>query len=155
MKKIITLFLALFIVGVAYSQSADVITEMLESTEVTYGQVCYLSAVHQGLVTDKASFDEAVKALSDAGQIAAETDKSVSVDMANLAAIYAKMWNVKGGLFYRLTKGSPRYSFKQLKVDGVLSETADPSEIVSGTEALNIYTSCSSLYGGEELSVSE
>lgn len=155
MKKIITLFLALFIFGAAYSQSADVITEMIQTPEVTYGQVCYLSAVHQGLVSDSASFDEAIKALYDAGQIPQEADKSTTVVMTNLAFIYAQMWNVQGGLFYRLTKGSPRYSFKQLKADGVISDTTDPKTVVSGAEALNIYTACSSLYGGEELSVSE
>lgn len=155
MKKIVTLFIALFLFGVAYSQSADVITDMLKAPEVTFGQVCYLSAVQQGFVSDDATYDEAIKALYDEGQIPQDADKSTCVVMANLAFIYAQMWNVQGGLFYRLTNGSPRYAFKQLKADGVISETADPKTVVSGMEALNIYTSCAIEYGGMELSTSE
>lgn len=155
MKKIITLFLALFLLGAAYSQSADVVTEMLNSPEVTYGQVCYLSAVHQGLVSENATYDESIKVLYEKGQIPQDVDKTSPVVMANLSFIYAQMWNVQGGLMYRLTKGSPRYAFKQLKADGVISSSADPSTVASGADALSIYTSCAMLYGGMKLSTSE
>lgn len=155
MKRFVTLLLALFLFGAVYAQSADVITDMLAESEVTFGQVCYLSAVHQGFISENASFDEAIKALYEQGQIPQEADKNSPVVMANFAFIYAQMWNIKGGLMYRLTKGSPRYAFKQMKSDGVIDETADPKKIVSGVEALNIYTSCSIEYGGMELSTDE
>ena len=60
------------------------------------------------------------------------------------------MFNIKGGLMFRLTKGSPRYAFKQMKSDGVISQNYDPSLILSGREALNIYTSCNMLYNEDE-----
>lgn len=155
MKKYVTLFLALFLMGAAYCQSADVVTEMLETPEVTFGQVCYLSAIHQGFVSDDATYDQAIDALYEKGQIPQNVDKSTNVVMANLAFIYAQMWNVQGGLLYRLTNGSPRYAFKQLKVDGIIPETADPKTVVSGLEALNMYTSCAIEYGNMELSTTE
>lgn len=155
MKKIVMIFFALFLFGAVYAQSADVITEMLETEEVTFGQVCYLSAVHQGLVSDDASYDEAINVLYDAGQIPQAADSHQCVVMANLAFIYAQMWNVKGGLFYKIFNGSPRYAFKQLKADGVISEASDPKTVVSGLEALNLYTSCAIEYGGMTLSTSD
>ena len=44
MKRIFTILLVLFVGGVVFAQSADVVTDILQSDEATYGQVCYLSA---------------------------------------------------------------------------------------------------------------
>ncbi len=148
MKKILSIVAALFIFGVVYAQSADVVTDMLAAPEVTFGQVCYLSAVHQGLVSDDAGFEQAIKALYDDGQIPEEVGKDAPVVMVNLAFIYSQMWKVQGGLMYRLTKGAPRYAFKQLKADGIIGEGTDPNDLVSGVEALRLYTSCAIEYGG-------
>ena len=63
MKKIFLIVLGLFISISAYSQSQDVITEILESSEATFGQVCYISAVMQSLVSDDTSYDDAVQAI--------------------------------------------------------------------------------------------
>ena len=135
----------------AFAQSAEVVTDILESDEVTYGQVCYLSAVHQGLISDDADYSEAIDVLYDKGQIPEDVSEYDSVFMANLAYIYAQIWpNMKGGLMFRLTKGSPRYAFKQFKSDGVISDKADPKSIVSGSEALNILTACMMEYGINE-----
>ena len=56
MRKVLS-FLFIMCVGTfAFAQSAEVVTDILESDEVTYGQVCYLSAVHQGLISDDADY---------------------------------------------------------------------------------------------------
>lgn len=151
MRKLIFTLVVLFIGGFAFAQSADVVTEILSTDEVTYGQVCYLSAVHQGLIDDSADFSEAVSVLYSKGQIPEDVGEYDSVYMANLAYIYAQIWpNIKGGLMFRLTKGSPRYAFKQLKSDGIFSDKADPGAYVSGAEALNILTACMMEYGSDE-----
>ena len=116
-----------------------------------YGQVCYLSAIHQGLISDDASYEDAIKALLDRGQLPEDVGAYDSVFMTNLAFIYIQIWpNIKGGLMFRLTKGSPRYAFKKLKNDGVIPESTDPNAVVSGREALNILTSCMLEYGTDE-----
>ena len=63
MKKIVSLLFALFLVLSAYAQSADVITDILETEEITFGQVCYLTAVQMNIVEDSASYEDAVTAL--------------------------------------------------------------------------------------------
>lgn len=151
MKRIFTILLVLFVGGVVFAQSADVVTDILQSDEATYGQVCYLSAIHQGLIPEDASYEAAVDALLARGQIPENVGAYDSVFMANLAFIYVQIWpNIKGGLMFSLTNGSPRYAFKKLKSDGVISETTDPNEIVSGAQALNILTACMMEYGAEE-----
>ncbi len=155
MKKIIFGLLFLCFTGFAFAQSADVVTEIMDAKEVTFGQVCYLSAVHQGLVDSDASFEDAIQALYDKKQLPGIVNEFAVVPMANLAFIYAQMWNIKGGLMYKITKGSPRYAFKQLKVDGILPSNADPAQIVTGVQALNLYTSCSLLYGKETLEIED
>ena len=47
---------------------------------------------------------------------------------------------------YRITKGSPRYAFRQFQADGIMGADMDPSAFVSGEKALSIYTSCISKY---------
>lgn len=151
MKRIFSIMVLLFIGGITFAQSADVITEILASEEVTYGQVCYLSAIHQGLIPEDASYDDAVAALLEEGQIKEDVGSYDSVYMVNLAFIYAQIWpDMKGGLMFRLTNGSPRYAFKKFKSDGVIAENADPNQTVSGAEALNILTSCMMEYGSDE-----
>ena len=56
MKKIITILSILFIGAAAYSQSAKVVTEIIDAPKVTYGQICYLSAVSQNLLSESASY---------------------------------------------------------------------------------------------------
>lgn len=50
------------------------------------------------------------------------------------------MWNVKGGLLFKLSGKNPRYSYKKFRKDGILPSNADPSKILSGSDLLNIFT---------------
>ena len=153
MKKLITILIAFFLATLAYSQSAQVITEILDSDQVTFGQVCYLSAVQQGFVDENTSYSDAIEILYQKGQIPVRLYEGSVVPLVNLTYIYAQMWNIKGGLFYKLFHGAPRYAYKQMTADGVLPSYADPGLLISGSEALNIYTSCSIKYGNMQLSV--
>ena len=151
MKRILSVLFILFTAGIAFAQSADVVTDILGSDEATYGQVCYLSAIHQGLISEEASYEDAVDALLTKGQIPENVGAYDSVYMANLAFIYIQIWpDIKGGLMFTLTKGSPRYAFKKLKSDGIVPDDTDPNSIVSGAEALNILTACMMEYGTAE-----
>lgn len=151
MKRILSVLFILFAAGVAFAQSADVVTDILESDEATYGQVCYLSAIHQGLISEEASYEDAVSVLLSKGQIPEDVGAYDSVYMANLAFIYVQIWpNIKGGLMFTLTHGSPRYAFKKLKSDGIITDDTDPNAVVTGAQALNILTACMMEYGTDE-----
>lgn len=153
MKKILPFLFLMFFATAIHAQSADVVTEIIETERVTFGQICYLSAVQQGFVSDDATYEEAIDVLFDKGQIPRKEYSDAKIPMANLAFIFSQMWEIKGGLFYRIFHGAPRYAFKQLKADGILPANSNPTRIPTGKEALNIYTSCCLKYGAMELSV--
>lgn len=153
MKKIITL-LAVFIFSFSvYAQNAYVVTDILNSSEITYGQACYLSAVSQGLAADTDDLNKALDILKEKGQISNSIEGSKPVNIQELSSIYAKMFpNIKGGIFFRITKGSSRYAFRQFKADGLIPSNTDPSKILSGQEALSLFTKANLKYGENQFS---
>ena len=150
MKKLFILPVVFVLCVTAYAQRADFVTELLAADKATYGEVCYLSAVYQGFVDENASYDDALRSLAERGQVAAGADVNGTVTLQELCRLMTKLWDIKGGLMYRVTKHSARYAFRQLKADGILPPTADPSKKVSGSDVLNMYTACLRKYGGAE-----
>lgn len=141
----------MFFATCIYAQSAEVITSILDSNEVTYGQVSYLSAVRRGLVSEKSSFEDALEVLANKGEVSADVKSDDLITMQDLAYIYTKIWpDISGSFMYMLTKGAPRYAFKLLKDDGIFSENTDPFGTVSGFDALNILSSCMIEYGASD-----
>ena len=69
MKVRIALLFFIFGSFFCFAQSNEKISEILESTQVTYGQICYISASAQGFIEDDASYQDAVQALYDNNQI--------------------------------------------------------------------------------------
>ena len=151
MRRFVTLTLALLFVTAAYSQSADVITEILDSKKATFGQACYISAVQQNLIEDDASFDDAIMVLKEEGQIPERVNSDDVIPMIDAVYIFSQMWDIKGGLMFTLTKGAPRYAFRQFQADGVISSTSDPSFALSGPSLLQLYTACVRQYGGFDI----
>lgn len=148
MKKFLSILFTMFIVFSVHAQSADVITEILNTEQVTFGQVCYISAVEQGLIDEKDDYDKAIEILAANELIPEVMESFIPIPAGNVAFIMSEIWDIKGGLMYRITKGSPRYSFKQFKSDGVISPLVEPGDFMSGPELLEIYNVCSRVYGG-------
>ncbi len=146
MKKLLSVLFVLLAGITLYAQSADVITEMLDSKEATFGQVCYIAAVQNNLVEESASYEAAVQALSDNGIIPFYEDPQEPIPLIDIVYIYSRLWPIKGGLMYRITKGSPRYAFRQFQSDGILSSKQEPADFVSGAKALSLYTACVNTY---------
>ena len=113
---------------------------------MTFGQISYLTAVQMKIVDDSASYEDAVVALYENGYIPIIEEYDAPVPAVDLAYLYSKLWNIKGGLLYRITKGAPRYAFRQFQADGIVSADMDPSTYISGEKALSIYTACINKY---------
>jgi len=146
MKKIVTILAGLLLSLSVYAQSADVITELLETNTATFGQISYLAAVQKNLINENDSYDAAVKALFDNGLIISQENPEAPIPLVDIAYIYSKLWNIEGGLMYRLTKGAPRYVFKQFQADGIIKANQEPGDYISGAKALSLYTSCVNKY---------
>ena len=151
-KQILIGLIILFLQAGLLAQSSDVITEILDSTKAaTFGQVCYLSAVHQNLIDEQASYEDALNALYDKGQLIKRTEKDQPITFVDTVYIFSKIWEIHGGLMYRLSKGSSRYAFKQFQADGIISKTTDPSTVITGPEVLTLYTNALKKYGGFDM----
>ncbi len=139
MRKFFALALFVFLAFNANAQSAEKITEIIDSPEATGEQAAYLAAVYSGLCQESASMEDCLAAAAEKNWIDSSKGKS-QIKLKELCFLYAKALNVKGGLFYRMTK-SPRYAFKEFKAMGLLDKAADPDMSVQGQNALNLLNS--------------
>ena len=71
---------------------------ILNSEQVTYGDVCYISASAQGFISDDASYEDAIQALYDKGQIKSMVYKDEKIPLVNIAFVSSQIWKVKGGI---------------------------------------------------------
>jgi hypothetical protein len=151
MKRKISVLLTLLLGISLYAQSADVITDLLESEKATFGQVCYLAGVQQDIISEDTSYENAVQVLYEKGIIPNSEDPQAPIPLVDIAYIYSRLWPIQGGLMFRLTKGSPRYAFKQFQSDGIINKKQEPSDFVTGAKALSIYTACVNRYSGFDM----
>lgn len=149
-KNMRRLFLVLFLTIAAgsfsFAQSADKVTQILETDEITYGQLGYLSACQLSLVDDSTSFVEAFTALQNAGYVGKNVSAGDKVTYKGLSGICSKTFGIRESLMYRLTSAD-RYAFKQLQSLGALPSTADPGRTVSGYDAMGVISECIELAG--------
>ncbi|NLM00458.1 MAG: hypothetical protein GX220_03265 [Treponema sp.] len=147
MKKITNLFvIAFFTISFVSAQSADAVTKALEAKKITYGQGAYFVATALSLISDADSEEMAINALVNSGYIDSEYKANEIMRNDDFSLLCMKAWNIKGGLFYTLTK-SRRYAFREFKSLGFLPFSADPSYGIAGRNALNIMSECSELKG--------
>lgn len=140
LKKFFCLVFIFFSSFFIYSQSSEFITKLLTTEKATYGQVSYLIAVYQGFVPETASNIEAMNALYQEKQLLDRVEPNAPITYKDLSFFFARIWNVKGGLMFRITNGAPRYAFNQFKNDGIIPLKIDPCFYPSGIDVLNMYT---------------
>ena len=134
--------LALFALGsLMYGQDAAKITEILEAPQFTTGQAAYLVASWQDSENETLDYEQATQLAVERGLLQAGSDANDFVRLDELAGICMKVWDIPGGLFYRMTKAN-RYAFKELKALRYLSASDDPSFTVTGFRGLNIMYAC-------------
>lgn len=140
-KKIIIFSILFILMSFVHGQSSEFVTQLLNTKEATYGQVCYLVAVYNGYIDENdLDLQKAVERCHFNGLINNFEEASKIITYKDVAGLFSKAWDVDGGLMYIITKGSSRYAFNQLKVDKVIPMNVDPSFIPSGTDVLNVYT---------------
>lgn len=147
MKKLTGLIVLACVSFFVSAQSADFLTEMLDTETVTFGHASYLCLVHAEPENDGLTYSAANARAVLMGIVSADVSYDEKIPLGKLCAMMAKIFDVKGGALYRASKGAPRYAFRQFQVDGIVSRDADSSQKVSGEEFLNMYTRCIRIYG--------
>ncbi len=162
-KTLLCTVLALLGAGLAFSQSSEIMSEILDSEKATCAQISYLPAIYANLITEadsskslgatnaakgSASTAEAFEALKSNDYFKADAEANSEVTIAQVSYVYMKALGIKGGLFYTLFP-STRYAFKELKAKGILPVETDPSMKLSGRESIDLFTSCLDLAEGD------
>lgn len=143
-KSLLSLVFVLFSAGI-FAQSAEKVTEIINSEQATYGQAAYLTCMALDLVKQNATEKNALEVLKVSGVIEEGVEISDTLTMKNLAWICANAWDVKGSLMFKIAR-NPRYAFKQMRSDDVIPYGTDPSKIPSGHDLLNVVTDCIANY---------
>lgn len=128
----------LFILGPLSSQSANKITEILSTQNVTYGQACYLIGISMELIPENLSDQEAVDVFISKGYIK-QTSASAYINLEDFSWICSKAWKFRTGLMSKIFRNK-HYVFKDLKSLNILKPNDDPHQKITGQKALNIIT---------------
>ena len=136
----------LFSLSGIFAQSSDEVSKMLETEEVTVGQVGYFLAVYLNLVPEDANGRASLDALETAGY-GSYRNADAPISLSGIAGLCMKVWKMKGGLMYSLFK-SDHYAFREFQAKGYLSFSDDPMSHLSGSSALNLIYKCLESEGG-------
>lgn len=148
-KFLFILGLALFSVTVVNAQSAEKISALLKTQQVTKGQTAYLAATFKNMVSDDASEEDAFNILMEKKYFSAKDSSGDLITLGKACEIFSKAVDLKGGLFYSITHNS-RYAYRELKAKGILPSDVDPSLKISGRDAIAILDGCSKFAGGNK-----
>ncbi len=127
----------------SWGQSADRITEILNSETVTYGQISYLAASYLGLISEDASNEDAVDALISNNIVKAKhmEDAENAIPLDNLCYICCASWYIVDSINYNIFK-NPYYAWKELKALKYIPTKYNKEKTLNGYEALNVITRC-------------
>ena len=139
MKKLLCIFVCVFLAVpvILYSQTAQKIEELLNTEALSNEQVAWL-------VLEAADISEAEGILNeaDAFNYAAElqwfpnnAESNAKARLDKVSALIMQAFNMKGGLFYTITKGS-HYAYRELVYRNVIVGRTDPQMDVSGYRLL-------------------
>jgi len=164
-KTLLCTAIAFICTAFAFSQSSEVMSEIIDSEKATCAQISYLPALYANKITEDDSSKsigvmpaskesssptkESFEALKAEDFFASDDEADSAATVAKISYVYMKALGIKGGLFYTLFP-SPRYAFKELKARGILPVETDPSMTISGRESLDLFSSCLEIVGGNE-----
>lgn len=134
----------LFCVATIFAQFSDVVTGMLESPAVTWGEAAYVLACALDEPAEPGDAQAALLLLQERDIAPGGVSVEQGITLAQLSGLCMRTWRLRGGLFYSIT-GADRYAFRELRAKGILPPGADPSMLVDGFDALNIIHSCMEL----------
>ncbi len=132
-KAIIALLVALFVSLGAVAQSAQKVSEILETNEISKGQASYFTCVYKDISDESVSDEEAFSVLKEKNLFKSTENANDKISLSKACFLIARTAEMKGGIFYSITH-SARYAFREFKAVGIVPQNADPMQSVSGSE---------------------
>lgn len=147
MKKLsLSILFAIFTLIAVNAQSADAVTNILATDTVTWGQAAYFTVTARSDISNSISQEEALRMIISEGWAPENADVSKPINLEQISFMLAATWNITGSLWLKL-EPAPRFSFRQLKADGIINASYDPHRKCSGHEFLGLISRCIDTYG--------
>lgn len=151
MKRTIGIAVAVFLTAAAsFSQSAQRVDTILETTKTTFGQAAYL--IHTALNDDSGEIDFSTafdRFKSENENLIPDTVTAEDVIPAKTYAfLLMKTFNIKGGMMYRIYP-CPRYAYRDLRYLAVIQGKNNPNASMTGATMLQILSRIDAVQGGE------
>jgi len=136
-KLNLSLFIILFLAMSSmplFSQTADEIETLLISKSITYAQAARFSLEASNVIAIRDP-QEAFNYAQEQKMLPKKTASGDSARLANVSLLLMRAFNIKGGIFYSITKNS-HYAYRELVHLNIIQGRADPSMTVSGEQLL-------------------
>ena len=130
------------------AQSNELLDQLLQESQASFGDVVYLTLAAAKIVPETATPDQAIQTLQQQNWKAAILAADAPISLGDYSYLLMKAFNVKGGIFYSLFPG-PRYACRELGFLKVIPSDARPLRNVSGEEAVRILSNMLALQGGK------
>lgn len=139
MKRYALIILCMLFLFPVFSQSAEVVSDILNKEQASYGDFSYLVAAEAGMEKDSS---EAFVWCRQFESFSESTLQEDPVTIKTVSFFLMNNYELPGGLMWSATR-SPRYAWKELKANGFWKPGTDPDHILNGrelVEALNRFS---------------
>ncbi|WP_428770678.1 hypothetical protein V1L52_02250 [Treponema sp. HNW] len=140
-KSIFFILFSVFLCVLLTAQSADSVTRMLDAKTVTFDEVAYFAVTYLNSGKEEPDFENAAAELKASLTFPKLKNSGSALNFKDFAYVCTRVWNLKGGLNYRLFQ-SPRYALRELKALRFVPPFTDPDAYVSGRDMLYIMSRC-------------
>jgi hypothetical protein len=138
MKKAGTLLAFLFAGFLPLAaQSNQLLDQILDQPELSFGQAAYLVLTATQKLPDEAGPEQAAEALADSGWKVKVRPADTPITLGEYSYLLMQAFALKGGLFYRLFP-RPRYAARELAYRAWITGKAYPGRTLSGEEAVRM-----------------
>lgn len=144
-KKLFVLAIVSMLTIAAFAQSSEKVSEIIKADKATFGQAAYLVTAACGELGDNDGFDEALNVLKRKRIVSYSVNADDNINLKGLSWLCAYAWQIDGSLMLKVFN-SPRYTFRQMKADEVISSAADPMDVPDGRGLLAVITDCIGKY---------
>jgi hypothetical protein len=134
---LVTCVALLFAAGLAVAQSNEVIDEILEQEQATFGQAAYIAFLAAGEAPEDATVEEVYDGISWAEWNLEQKGMDDPVTLGEFSYLVMENLGIQGGLMYRMIPG-PRYAARELEYLEFLLGSGAPNRALSGQEMLHV-----------------
>jgi hypothetical protein len=137
MRFFLGILLTAVVAGGVYTQSNDIIDEVLSKETIDFGSAAYLTMTAAGLVPETADTETVLRVLNDQKWGFETLKAGDSLTIGDYSHLLMKAFEIPGGLWFSLFPGS-RYALREMLYKGIVSQPVWPGKLLRGDEAVRI-----------------